>query len=74
MPTKRQRFERGSAVPYEILWELGIGCGINHMSQEVLREHWRIYGKQVTAHFLKEYGDEPFCAMLAREEGWPPAE
>jgi hypothetical protein len=70
MATTRKRSSRGLNVPPDIEAALGIGCGINDMSDEHLRELWQQYGERVTQIWLQRSGTEPFVAYIARENGW----
>jgi len=71
MATTRTRRNRGSGLTQLIIAQIGVGCGINSLSDEELRQLWKDYGQAVTEHWQRTYGDkETFVGMLAREEGW----
>jgi hypothetical protein len=76
MPTKRMRRGHAAALSLEIIATLGMGAGINSMNADELKALWREYGERVTDYWRRQYGEgeEPFVAMLAREEGWDDAD
>ena len=74
MPSTRKRTRRTTGLSSLILAQLGMGTGINHMPDEELKALWREHGQQVTDHWQRTYGDEPFVALIARMERWPPLE
>ncbi|MCW5575178.1 MAG: hypothetical protein KIT13_03690 [Burkholderiales bacterium] len=49
---------------------LGLGAGINRMSNDDLRALWQRHGKAVTEFWLKQHGTLPFVAEIAKREGW----
>ena len=70
MPSKRKPKLRESMLSDEVIAILGVGCGINRMPQAELEALWATYGRAVIEHHDRHGWGEPFCAMLAREEGW----
>jgi hypothetical protein len=74
MPSTRKRRAHGSALTEEIIATLGLGSGINWIPDSELKAMWREHGEAVTAHWQRAFNDEPFVAMIAREEGWNDAD
>lgn len=73
MPTTRKRTRRGNGLSEDIIGTLGVGTGINHMSDAELKAMWKEYGVKVTEYWQRTFGEETFVGMLARVEEWDDA-
>ncbi len=71
MPTKRTRTNRSMNTSSLIIAQLGFGCGINHIPDAELKALWQEHGQNVTDHWFRKWGEEPFVARIARMERWP---
>lgn len=54
----------------EIYILLGLGTGVNAVPINDLRALWRKHGAAVTRHWQHHYGQDPFCAAIAKRENW----
>lgn len=54
----------------EIYALLGLGAGINAIPRDELRALWRRHGSSVARLWRQRYGQEPFCAEIAKREKW----
>ncbi len=72
MPTTRKRVARGTAVPSEIRLILGLGCGFSTYPRDWLKEQWTIWHVELTEYWQRNFEKDPFAAIIARREGWPP--
>lgn len=54
----------------EIYILLGLGTGINAIPRDELRRLWEKYKVSVTRHWRHHYGQDPFCAEIAKRENW----
>jgi hypothetical protein len=57
-------------VPRDVLALLGLGSGMNNIPDKTLRKLWHTWREPVTREWQARFGQEPFVAWLAREEGW----
>ena len=70
MATKRKRSSRGAPVSEHDIAILGLGMGINSMTDKHLTKLWRTHGKAVMRIWQQRYGTTPFVYDIGREENW----